>query len=346
MSFQEANTPLTSSPIQRIGHGDVSSQTSPRHVTPPLTFMELPMDILLLISDELSLVSMVAVSRTCSAMRNLLHSKCVAAIATIRLPTKTIERWVFLAERTNYEPGCLLCMPCRKRHNIDPSDISDVPSGRPSFSNECRYPCGASWTVRNHLRHHHASALFPAYNQIQLALKYARKRNAPHLLSSLLAPQTGLPTDGNIWDCVKVADFIARPKIVNNRFLLHSTWKLNLPNKVRSTLTKAVANSLPDFRICLHHGLNLGWIERELFRTRLGAGSQICSSGCAYCPIGFSIGVIVKYSIFQIWQDLGTQGPPTDAPWRSVKLDSSYPRNDDGEILRAFGSIRDTYNEA
>ncbi|OCL13534.1 hypothetical protein AOQ84DRAFT_414565 [Glonium stellatum] len=239
------------------------------------SFLQLPVDVLLLIFNELPLYSKVFLSQTCSTMRSLLHSSCT--LARERLSSSGCLE--FLAGVADALPDYLLCSKCWKLHKVCTYDLPYKPY-------TLAYRCT---TYSSFICHDFGLDYFVAHHHAQLALKYSRLQNTyQEYLASLMAPYSVTFPDSK----PLMTKFSARPKIVDEKFILFSSWEF------KDSFKSVSMENMPALQFCPHLGflqrsnpnlpLNpLTCSMRSAFETK-GLQSQ---GSCARCPTDYSVEV-------------------------------------------------------
>lgn len=294
-------------------------------------FLDLPLDVLLLIFDQLPLYSNILASRTCKTLRFLLHSKCSSATRKL----SDDERLEVIAGLADVLPDHQLCISCNALHIVDTDDIPSNLTRRykcPLFTGHCgSLDFGICYTVR----HYH----------VQLALKYARLGNVHQAYLRKLMESSSVASSGFYEMTVK---FSAYPTIVDGRFILFTIWQFDEETVPLSLETL----SRPAFRFCPHLGLisrpNPRILRNPLMDVvctafKVANMGQDLHHSCGRCPTDYSITVHPSRVVFRIWQDLGPGASLADPCWRSHIWSD---KNDDFRGPTVFhqpGSIRDMY---
>lgn len=173
-------------------------------------------------------------------------------------------------------------------------------------------------------------------------LNGAHKRHRAYLVK-LMAPYS---TMGNFNSPLTVC-YRAEPKIVAQRFILHSKWQF-LPD-----LGPVKLESLPCLEICPHLTF-LNFLRDHSMNPRVNSLTASITaafksspapqfSACYRCPADFEIQVENGQMGLWIWQDLGSGASPLDPEWRIHVW--TYHNNDfRGPMLpHVPGSLRRTY---
>lgn len=287
--------------------------------------LQLPVEILLLVADNLALHDMFVLSQTCRALRYIMIHDWEDEISRLSYDDE-LRFWAGLASTL---PTCWACPKCCKLHHLDISDIPITSFPRPS-----RLPCGVDLSRRDFSGHGYAIQ----HHHIQTALKLSPpgKRHEKYF-KALMVPYTHT---AEIYGTVFTETYKAEPRIINDRFLLSEKWMLknNTPlvlpffrhngiwvcphlcvcdgglmssrswKKVVSGIARMKYKNTP-FKEILH-------LEDGITLALKSLGERVCVS-CPRCPTDCEISVSVdeRMAIIRAWHDFGMQGSPVDASW-------------------------------
>jgi F-box domain len=295
-------------------------------------FLDLPLDIILLIFDQLPLHSNIIASQTCKTLQLLLHSKCSSGTRKL----SDDERLKVLAGLADVLPDHQLCTSCNALHIVH---MNDTPSNL-FLRHECSLYAGLYdshyFGICYTIRHYH----------VQLALKYARLGNVHQAYLRNLMESSSVASSGFYG---MTAKFSVYPNIVDGRFILFTIWQFDEETVPLSLETL----SRPAFRFCPHLGLISKPNPRILRNPLIDAvytAFNVANMGqdlhhsCGRCPTDYSITVYPGRVMFHIWQDFGPGASPVDPCWRSHIWSNE---NDDFRGPTVFhqpGSIRDMYH--
>ncbi|KAL7924179.1 hypothetical protein ACQKWADRAFT_287487 [Trichoderma austrokoningii] len=325
--------------------------------------LQLPPDILLLISDNLALHDRFLLSHTCKTLWQVISQDWDIALSRLSFEDQ-MEFWVGLAYTL---PNCRVCQKCCELH---PIDTSDVPAAIWTMMDRCA-PCSIDFS-----RGIEIDAYSVQHYHIQLALKLSRLGNIHQkYLAALMKPYTYTGTSST---SPLTESYAAEPRIINNRFILHEEW-----NRINNTST-----ALPLFPddmlyllVCPHMRMSGGPAKsrsyREQFinyavhvnRLRQLDGSlllkefslledgialayespaQWISGSCLRCPTDFAIMVSAdeRKATIRAWHDFGVEGSPMDISWNVHVGDDAQPWLNAGPYLDyPHGSIRELWLE-
>jgi hypothetical protein len=145
------------------------------------------------------------------------------------------------------------------------------------------------------------------------------------------------------------------PKIVRNRFLIHSTTYFTRPHR-----RKLPANFLRHWKICGHQ-LLLGQYNQQsqrqmashplqpeyyFWKTMLSAydarGEEV-RGYCPLCPTDFSIQTHARKMTLRVWVDLGLDDSPSNILWKAQtckNLEGSFKYEEPGWVRSLYESER------
>jgi hypothetical protein len=109
--------------------------------------------------------------------------------------------------------------------------------------------------------------------------------------------------------------FMAKPKIVNGRYLLYTYWRLtgNVDND------RDLLYSFHNFGVCPHQRMGMSAPSSYHFRRTVDLVSTFpiyaLGSCCPFCPTDFCVEHTKGRFLIQIWQNLGSEDDLRDGPW-------------------------------
>lgn len=331
--------------------------------------LQLPLDILLLITDNLTLHDKFLLSHTCKALRQVLLRDW-----DIELPQLSFEHqigfWVGLAYTL---PNRWVCLKCCKLH---PIDTSDVPAAF-TFFNHRTVPCSLESSrgieTRSYsVQHYH----------IQLALKLSRLGNVYQqylaaLMQTLTTTRIKYPLEQPLTE-----SYIAEPRIINKRFILREEW--NISNNTNTALPLFPDQLYCHIPVCPHMRIMGGLVESRSSKkssinvivhwckimspregsillkesTLLEDGVELAYespgqwvfNSCLHCLTDFAVMISTdeREATIRAWHDFGIEGSPLDASWKAhVKAkDEQYWFDVVGlHVDYTHGSIRELWSE-
>lgn len=175
-------------------------------------FLDLPIDILCIICDQLPLSAKILLSHTCKAMWYMLCSECSFQLKALVRE----DRFNTLTELGNLLPDNYHCIKCNILHPVEPDDIPDMTNWYRRRRHSCRTPS----QMFDHVHPQRFYAVL--FHHVQLALKYSRMKEMhqdcrTNILQSFEIRPAGSPI---------IKTFAAKPKVVNDRFILLATYVL------------------------------------------------------------------------------------------------------------------------
>ncbi|KAF4973179.1 hypothetical protein FZEAL_9396 [Fusarium zealandicum] len=320
-----------------------------------ITILQLPIDVVLLITDYLALHDQVTLSETCISFHTVVRLRCGSAAL---LPKEQRIRYFSAVARSI--PDRWACEICAELHPVSFKDAPGIPSSLPCQRTALR-PRFHGISIKFKLEHRH----------VQLALKYQRlacisKNDRAIYLSRLLRPYSAMfrtHPDADRHPCPVFAKYSAHPKLVQQRYLLLSTWEYTAG---REMLMKYTMGFLA---ICRHQWLEFDWHTSEIrclmaeneYRQKGGiflnparnptkilrlafdvateSKATAVHASCPLCPVDFAVKYTPDRAIIRAWHDLGPEGTPLDHEW-AVHVMQDRP---DEPICHVEGSIRDLY---
>lgn len=191
---------MTTPDLSETQHGGRDMAPNPSD-KPPL--LRLPVDILLLITDELPLHSRFYFSQTCGDVRSILNQEWPG-------PVSRDERMNFFTEMAYLRPDRLVCLRCCKLHKVTLQGTPASPHFKPStcpYTRRCLYDRSRGYALNQ--------------SHVQLALKYARLGGHEKFLKGLMAPRRfGV---NNLLAMPFAITYAKVPRIIDGRFLLKTT---------------------------------------------------------------------------------------------------------------------------
>lgn len=270
-------------------------------------FLELPTDILCCICDQLPLSTRILLSHTCKAMWYMLRSKCSSQLKAL-VPK---DRFNTLTELGNLLPDHYHCTKCNILHPVEPDDI-------PNLTNWDlrRHTCRTPIQMFDHVRPQDYYAI--SLHHVQLALKYSRMREKHqdyrrNILQNFEIRPVGSPV---------IKTFTAKPKVVNARFILLTTYVL-----YAGALRDAAKRDYNKFIVfCPHNQFGLGTGPGHSFAAILQKAAMNAATmqdqhtelfSCDRCPTDYSLVVEDDEAVLKVWHDLGHGFSIEDPSWQS-----------------------------
>lgn len=325
-------------------------------------FSTLPLELMEEIASVecLSRPQLVALSMTCRSFR---FSMWGTAERNISDALSHDDYLVFLSLLVGGEADKWLCIECNAIHAVRTTDTPVNPNGSscPRATDWVAVPGAGGepdkmaepWltTTGLHLFEYHL-----AWPHVQAALKYNRLRNLTRAqkshFSKLMAPHRKNAHFGGLDD----GKHEVYPKIVNERFLLLSTY--------------SYTHGIPPLRldhmnciyVCphLHTYGKYGW---ETLRVRLSRDGETLPTAlrhalatrgigytgyCTECPIDFEVAVQKDTCTIRTWYDVGCESAVAiEGNWKTLSVDirDGAPAFDQFSISHFPGSIRKAYGE-
>jgi len=270
------------------------------------SFMSLPVDVILLIVDELPVDARVLLSSSCRSMRTLLRPTCISAVHDMSFT----GRRMFLANLAANLPNTVMCMSCDKIHGIE---ARDVPIGTWKFSYRACQPADGLID-----RHDTGPGYQITHKHVQIGAKYARfGANSKHL-AALLAPYS---TADKTYNKLLRFEYYAQPKVVDGRFLVLSRWCYA---PIRDPVSE---ETLPKFitfcpHLRTHFSISLtpvfiNSISLALRSSIQNPGTQI-RGGCDRCLTDYAMEFSYDGTLsISFWRDFGDGSslPSADPSW-------------------------------
>lgn len=334
---------------------------------PSAAILQLPLDIVFLITDNLVLHDKFLLSHTCKALRQVILQDWDIEISRLSYEAQ-IGFWVGLAYTL---PNRWACQKCCQLH---PIDTSDVPAAFQSVRDR-DVPCSLNYSrgieVEEYsIQHYH----------IQFALKLSRLGNVhQQYLAALMEAytRTGISLIPPLAE-----SYAAEPRIINNRFILCEEW--NIRNNTNIDLPLFPGESDLQLPVCPHMHMFGGparsrsWKESSIHMivhmsnnnsmrqlegsillkevTFLEDGialayespGQWIFNSCLRCPTDFAIMISMdkREAIIRAWHDFRIEGSPIDISWKAHVRDKNTPLFGLGPYLDyTHGSIRELWFE-
>ncbi|KAI2463043.1 hypothetical protein F4781DRAFT_417900 [Annulohypoxylon bovei var. microspora] len=298
---------------------------------PPL--IRLPAELIDRISNELSPASRLILSQTCRSLHDILGKNALAARFS------RDDCCEYLAAIARQRPDYWVCEVCIALHGAVTIDTPERP---------CVLICPEGpqrWRKAGYGQRHRLDGrlLQLDHRHIQLALKYTRLRHRGYreYLKNLLAPYVDSNFETYTWPYrqsnVLEVHYSAFPKIVmghdgNLRYLLLSVWSYREGQKPLSLA------AMGDLKICPHLMLVYGARRgvgpeggslKEILESDFFGGGSDDRSGryfCRLCPTDLCVMKSPGCLVLSAWQDLGSEGSPTDLSWKVHVLNTSRNR--------------------
>ncbi|PTB65891.1 hypothetical protein BBK36DRAFT_1120850 [Trichoderma citrinoviride] len=332
---------------------------------PSAAILQLPLDILLLITDNLALHDTFLLSHTCKALRQVTFQDWDADIS--RLPFEDqIAFWAGLAYTL---PNRWACLQCCKLH---PINISDVPAAFRTVRNRA-FPCSIDYSrgieIEGYsVQHYHVqfalklSRLGNVHQQYLAALMDSYTRTGPSLIPPL------------------AESYAAEPRIINERFILREEWKIS--NNTSTALPLLWDNTDLHIPVCPHMRMSGGparsrswkessihWMVRVSNSMQQREGSVLLKeitlledgialayespgqwifNSCLHCPTDFAIMISTdeQEATIRAWHDFGVEGSPLDISWKEHVKDEATHYFDVGPYLDyPHGGVRESWLE-
>ena len=298
-----------------------------RKQRPPCALLELPVEVILLIGDQLPQQSHLVLAQTCRPLQVAVH----VYLHRGGLRLSHDEHLDYLACLARDLPDKWVCEHCVKLHQVAFNDGPHADCYHPMIPCKRHLPSIGFWTESTPYELYH--------RHVQLALKYIRAGDDldaryRSYLKGLLEPIE----DVSYSDTKNVLPikFSASPRVVGGRFLLLSTWRYDRAEQTSLSRDPSwLRDSLGFLILCRHQSVRWdvlfsvenprGYYRRlrlsDIMRTMACAfeapdGIEL-DGACSCCRTDFAAEASPERVILRVWQDLGTEGSPTDAMWQS-----------------------------
>ncbi|KAL7907811.1 hypothetical protein GGI35DRAFT_486815 [Trichoderma velutinum] len=320
--------------------------------------LQLPLEIINLITSNLALHNKAYLSQTCTALRRILL--CDWRQEASKLSPE--DRFVFWEGIAHNSPNQWFCQKCCELHHVNSSAMQ--------ISRHNRLPCGAILRRQINLDGHCIQ-----YHDVQFALKLSRLGNMEQRhFPLMMAPiHTKLKA-------MSPTHYSTEPKIIDRRFILREEWTVKGRSETYlhwnetvwpQTVRRWTLFQDESISVCPHLGLLDGLYKTRVKKTMISATIQSPSwttthraitdledgialamelpdqwvfISCPRCPT--DCGIIVsegnKMATIQAWHDFGTEGPSSDISWELHLRRSIYKDwSDQGtNVNYVHGSIR------
>ncbi|KAM4066366.1 hypothetical protein HRG_000475 [Hirsutella rhossiliensis] len=297
--------------------------------------LQLPVELILLISDHLPRPNQMVFSQTCSPLRNILHYRLSLNLHCqdpfMGLSRGALLEYLICMGRQN--PNVWLCETCRRLHKVTECEI-----GRG------RRAC-MSWARRAIS----CPGMLIYYHHVQLALKYNRiGGNDPKCrgrLQSLLAPH-----HHDAWyldQPDRLSNrFSSVCKIVEGNFILMSVWEC----EQRDADIPVSRRSIGALSICSHQFFSYA-MDSETVRATRRYNDALASAivealrnpdggevtgACHQCATDFAVEGSPQRMKLRTWRNLGPEGSPLNPEWKSQVNYMTLRRNNQPGAVRAM----------
>lgn len=335
---------------------------------PSAGILQLPLDILFLITDQLALHDKFLLSHTCKGLQQVVVQHQDWAIEVSRLSFEDqIRFWTGLAYTL---PNRWVCLKCCKLHLID---TSDVPRAYWAISNR-EIPC-----TMDRSRGIEIEAYSVQHYHVQFALKLSRLGNIHRKYLKALMKTYKITGKSLIPPLTE--SYTAEPRIVNKRFILHEEWKISNNTSHALSIFLDERDLVPS--VCPHMEMMYGgpassrlWKQSSIYQmahipnnTTMRQLNKLlkeatlledsialaCESpgqwifnSCLHCSTDFAIIISIDKQevIIQAWHDFGIEGSPIDINWKAHVIDRNVYWFELGPYLDyPHGSIRELWLE-
>lgn len=283
--------------------------TLPVPVEQTAPFLNLPVDILHTVCDELPLSTTILLALTCKDLWYTLRNKCRARFSAMTRE----DQFDTLTELANVLPDEYHCLTCNL---LLPVASDDLP-GYIIFSRHPYHRCRTSRS-RDHLLWAQPSSYELFFHHVQLAMKYSRKKDTHQdYLKNILREYETHPARPSI-----IKTFRAKPKIVENKFILLMTYVLDA--KACRSADRSDKSHFVSF--CPHHCIGLGIGPRYSFATNVRRAAvdalrdpalPIRLFSCQSCSSDYAIIANKEEVVIMAWRDLGNGLSVKDPCWQS-----------------------------
>ncbi|QYS99268.1 hypothetical protein H0G86_006410 [Trichoderma simmonsii] len=328
---------------------------------PSAVILQLPLDLLLLITDQLALHDKFLLSHTCKTLRQVTCQDWAIEVSRLSFEDQ-IGFWAGLAYTL---PNHWACLKCCQLHPIDTSDVPRAYWAISARDDSCTVDMSRGVEIEAYsVQHYH----------VQFALKLSRLGNIHRrYLKALMKPYT----------CTRKShipplreSYTAEPRIINKRFILREEWKF-------SNNTRSAISIFPDEHdlfpsVCPHMDMMYGGPARSRLRkessihqmgmrqleehvllkevTLLEQGiASACEfpgrwifNSCLHCATDIAVMISIdgREGIIRAWHDFGIEGSPMDISWKAHVRDQHAYWLDLGPYLDyPHGSIRESWLE-
>ncbi|UPK95420.1 hypothetical protein LCI18_006355 [Fusarium solani-melongenae] len=312
-----------------------------REQNPDCRLIQLPLDILVTVTEFLSEVDRHVLAKTCRAFWTYIRRRYG--------PISSLSKNQYLSYLVNISrsnPDLWTCELCTKLHRARHWTC-------PRHGPKNRYL--ASSSVKLSLQHRH----------VQLALKVDRLGNLDNrkLLDQLtMSHRATLSTCSTIRGAIKCR-YTAYPKIIQGRYMVLSVWTYEQWSEPISQQAIALLS------IGHHQKLNftMAFVERDFWsdeRQNLETEGRSSKPGnalrfafelarqrprtavngsCANCPVDFSVNFSPERMTVQAWHDFGPEGTPLNPAWMVHVMHPLLSPNNTLTVDHVEGSARELY---
>ncbi|KAF6833943.1 hypothetical protein CPLU01_05238 [Colletotrichum plurivorum] len=310
-------------------------------------FDNLERELLLRIIGHLELHDHFLLSHTCQTLRNVTRRDWVSTVEQLPLAPR-LEFWAGIAFVL---PNHWVCGPCYRLHKINKSDVpwKERRYSREAQNDACEYENGVRFDYHHKIEEKH----------VQLALKFTRLNNVNQDYLASIMKLFAEESFKNYHHHPAYKSFYSSPKIVFERFLLHTQWVFG--NGVRFS-----PSELRMHGICPHmviYSLDSGEQDRgrqtpcgckrsidtrvleftQEVRLALKSPGREFDGHCSRCTTDYSILVGPARVTISAWHDFGSYKSPEDESW-TVHIESNANKFTKGPIVyHEPGSVRRLY---
>ena len=289
----------------------------------------IPLEILLLIIDHLSLPERILLSQSCKGLWQVLRIQCSDDFKRASIDEQR-DCLAVLGDTVSDYRYCEVC------HRLHPLNLHDVPSSTDvQYFGFCLAP--DCITTRHCMIMYYAIA----FRHVQLATKYTRLKHYHQDYRSLLL-QAYIKFVPNYYSMS--LRFQATPNVVDGKFLLMTLYTFQSESISTAKLLRAGVVLCPHLtpRQPDEHYPSLYFSVCEAFeRSPVGLSKSSC---CRKCPTEYYVKAEKSKFVFCIWQDLGNGRSVSDPYWSSHLWSEIDNTKSDFEYRR--GDIRKRWYEA
>ncbi|PHH88069.1 hypothetical protein CDD83_8043 [Cordyceps sp. RAO-2017] len=316
--------------------------------------LEMPVEILLLIANQLPLHTRLVLARTCLQLRGIFCHRRLADMREANEPGLDLgQRLDFLACMARDRPDHWVCQRCEGLH---PWQEGDHLADASSQVSHCKSRSGDRGGYDNAYPHH-------IYHlNVQLALKYSRfasegKRafGGQDRLNLLMSPLNGLQLKLRGGHETAVLYFVY-PRVVNGRFLVQT--ELRYAGDIHLDPYNYFTNIIT---VCNHQDTRSWRTEKQLrwfgdggidsiFETLFKASKTPTGfevhGACSYCCTDYSVQRLSGSIVLRSWQDFGPEASPTNPTWSalfSVLGDQTNIEHEPGSVRALYKSVDQEY---
>lgn len=339
---------------------------TPSGPTPPTPsdhtcfLLEMPVDIVFLITARLGLADQFRLSHTCRALWRIAGKDWSAVFD--RLPRH--DRKSFIVDLAHTSPDFWICSECEGAHRLHPSDTPSNPppfEGYPDQFRTCSddtEEVSASWDYYRERKYEFKQ------RHAQLALKLCRlpglEPRHKKYLREIMKPhrsQRLLPGPLTIQE-----EYRVQARIINRRFYLYQEWVFShapntgdySPALIRRALwdyCDCASWLFPQIHLCFHGDTNGGDIHspapvtsaHDILESVLESESEKCRAfACTFCLTDCEFLATNSSAPFtmRVWKDFGPGESPWDPVWmahcRSSVIDITFIRRRGGGVQKKW----------